>query len=80
MHKKEIDNSCKIKEELSAFKQLTSYELNCSVKNEEYYEEVSSSYLYGGYEEVFNDYSLDDLAINLETDDFKKLVKSGYHV
>ena len=73
--KKEFDTSNKDKEELSLCNQLESYELNSNVKNEDFYGYVSSSYSYGGYEEVFNDCSIDDLVYY---DDFKKLVKSSY--
>ena len=76
--KKEIINKNKAKEKMKLCEQLESYDLDSSLKNEDLYREVSYSYSYGGYEEVFNDYSLDDLD-NLDNNDFKKLVKSGYH-
>ena len=55
------------------------YNLNSDIKNEEYYNIVNTAMNNGGYEEVFNDYSLDELGSNLNEDDFKVLVKSGYH-
>lgn len=51
------------------------YDLNSDIRNEEFYNAVSDTFNNGGFEEVFNDYSLDDLVYH---DDFKKLVKSGY--
>lgn len=51
------------------------YDLNYDIRNEEFYNAVSDTFNNGGFEEVFNDYSLDDLVYH---DDFKKLVKSGY--
>ena len=51
---------------------------NYDIKNDEFYNKVSDSLNNGGYEEVFNDYSLDELGANMYQDDFKKLVKSGY--
>ena len=55
------DNTCK--EELS-------------IKNEEYYNMIFDSLENGGYEEIFNDYSLDELELNLSNNEFKTLVKS----
>ena len=55
------------------------YDINSDIKNEEYYDYVNYSINQGGYEEVFNTYDLDDLGSNLHEDDFKVLVKSGYH-
>ena len=72
--KKEIINSKKNKDE------AVFYDLNSDIKNEEYYEEISYTYSRGGYEEVFNNYSLDELGENLADYDFKRLVKSGYRV
>ncbi len=72
--KKEIENSKKNKEEEAVL-----YDLNSDIKNEGYYEDISYTYSRGGYEEVFNNYSLDELGENLADYDFKRLVKSGYH-
>ena len=69
--KKEIENSKKNKDE------AVFYDLNSDIKNEGYYEDISSTYSRGGYEEVFNDYSLDELGENLADYDFKRLIKSG---
>ena len=71
--KKEIENSKKNKDE------AVFYDLNSDIKNEGYYEDISYTYSRGGYEEVFNNYSLDELGENLADYDFKRLVKSGYH-
>ena len=71
--KKEIENSKKNKEE------AVLYDLNSDIKNEGYYEDISYTYSRGGYEEVFNNYSLDELGENLADYDFKRLIKSGYH-
>lgn len=71
--KKEIINSKKNKDE------AVFYDLNSDIKNEGYYEDISYTYSRGGYEEVFNNYSLDELGENLADYDFKRLVKSGYH-
>ena len=51
------------------------YDLNSDIRNEEFYNTVSDTLNNGSFEEVFNDYSIDDLVYY---DDFKKLVKSGY--
>ena len=72
--KKEIENSKKNKDE------AVFYDLNSDIKNEGYYEDISYTYSRGGYEEVFNNYSLDELGENLADYDFKRLVKSGYRV
>ena len=72
--KKELVKSKKNKDE------AVFYDLNSDIKNEEYYEEISYTYSRGGYEELFNNYSLDELGENLADDDFKRLVKSGYRV
>ena len=69
--KKEIENSKKNKDE------AVFYDLNSDIKNEGYYEDISYTYSRGGYEEVFNDYSLDELGENLADYDFKRLIKSG---
>lgn len=71
--KKEIENSKKNKDE------AVFYDLNSDIKNEGYYEDISYTYSRGGYEEVFNNYSLDELGENLADYDFKRLIKSGYH-
>ena len=52
--------------------------IDYSIKNIEYYEIINSTINNGGVEEIFNDYSLDELESNLNTLDFKRLVKSGY--
>ena len=54
------------------------YGINNNIKNEEFYNRLSDSLNYGGYEEIFNNYSLDELGANLYYDDFKNLVKSDY--
>ncbi len=51
------------------------YDLNSDIRNEDFYNTVSDTFNNGSFEEVFNEYSIDDLVYY---DDFKKLVKSGY--
>lgn len=51
------------------------YDLNSDIRNEDFYNTVSDTLNNGSFEEVFNDYSIDDLVYY---DDFKKLIKSGY--
>ena len=38
---------------------------------------IFNSFENGGYEEIFNDYSLDELELKLDNNEFKKLVKAN---
>ena len=51
------------------------YKDESSIKDEEYYNMIFNSFENGGYEEIFNDYSLDELELKLDNNEFKKLVK-----
>ena len=71
LEKEFIDNNNKMIKDKNII-----YGINNNIKNEEFYNRLSDSLNYGGYEEIFNNYSLDELGANLYYDDFKNLVKS----
>lgn len=73
LEKEFIDNNNKMIKDKNII-----YGINNNIKNEEFYNRLSDSLNYGGYEEIFNNYSLDELGANLYYDDFKNLVKSDY--
>lgn len=53
------------------------YKEESSTKDDEYYNMIFNSFENGGYEEIFNDYSLDELELKLDNTEFKKLVKAN---
>ncbi len=53
------------------------YKEESSTKDDEYYNMIFNSFENGGYEEIFNDYSLDELELKLDNNEFKKLVKAN---
>ena len=73
LEKEFIDNNNKMIKDKNII-----YGINNNIKSEEFYNRLSDSLNYGGYEEIFNNYSLDELGANLYYDDFKNLVKSDY--
>ena len=72
---KELMNSKTNNSNNSNNEDVITYDLNSDIRNEEFYNTVSDTLNNGNFEEVFNDYSIDDLVYY---EDFKKLVKSGY--